>query len=78
MDKEEFGLIATEEFIAFEGLPLILLLVQGDEFGFGETYAVNSGTSRVFPDGLKSERNVEKILFFVRRKKNCNHFESRQ
>lgn len=39
-----------------DGLTFMLLLVlQGtdsDEFGFGDTYAVNNGTSRVFPDGL--------------------------
>lgn len=35
----------------FDGLPFTLLQSIG-EFGFGDTYAVNSGTSRVFPDGL--------------------------
>lgn len=55
IDRDEGGLIATDVFIPFNGLPLTLLPLQfrfGVEFGFGETYAVNSGTSRTFPDGL--------------------------
>lgn len=46
----------------FDGLPFILFVghgIDGDEFGFGDTYAVNSGTSRVFPDGLDNN-NKEK------------------